>query len=97
MKTNLDDEISMIKSLKRIYSMFKVGNSGLLGINMTVLSKKGIYVRIDALDRSRSLEILEGHGVGQRVRRLLRAYWSKSTMVARAGGYYMTGFKGERA
>ena len=50
----------------------------------------------DALDRSRSLKILEGYGVGQRVRRLLRAYWSKSTMVARAGGYYGTGFKGER-
>ena len=50
----------------------------------------------DALDRSRSLEILERYGVGQRVRRLLREYWSKSTMVARAGGYYGTGFKGER-
>ena len=50
----------------------------------------------DALDRSRSLEILEGYGVRQRGRRLLRAYWSKSTMVAREGGYYGTGFKGER-
>ena len=36
-----------------------------------------------ALDRSRSLEILKGYGVGQRVRRLLREYWNKSTMVAR--------------
>ena len=27
----------------------------------------------DALERSRSLEILEGYGLGQRVRRLLRA------------------------
>ena len=50
----------------------------------------------DALDRSRSLEILKGYGVGQRVRRLLREYWNKLTMVARAGGYYRTGFKGER-
>ena len=50
----------------------------------------------DALDRSRSLEILEGYGVGQQVRRQLREYWNKSTMVARAGGYYGTGFKGER-
>ena len=50
----------------------------------------------DALDRYRSLEILEGYGVGQRVRRLMREYWSKSTMVARAGGYYRTRFKGER-
>ena len=50
----------------------------------------------DALDRSRSLEILEGYGMVQRVRRLLWEYWRKSTMVARAGGYYGTGFKGER-
>ena len=50
----------------------------------------------DDLDRSRSLEILEGYGVVKRVRRLLRVYWNTSTMVARAGGYYGTGFKGER-
>ena len=49
-----------------------------------------------ALDRSRILEILEGYGVGPRVRRLLRTYWEKLTMVARAGGYYRTGFKGAR-
>ena len=30
------------------------------------------------------------------MRRLLREYWNKSTMVARAGGYYGNGFKGER-
>ena len=29
----------------------------------------------DALDRSRSLEILKGYGVGERVRRLLTVYW----------------------
>ena len=50
----------------------------------------------DALDRSRSLEILEVYGVGQRVRRVLQSYWRKSTVVARAGGYYGSGFKGER-
>ena len=50
----------------------------------------------DALDMSRSLEILEVYGLGQRLRWLLRAYWRKSTMLARAGGYYRTGFKGER-
>ena len=48
----------------------------------------------EALDRSRSLEILEGYGVGPRARRLLRTYWEKSTMVSRSGGYYGTGFKG---
>ena len=46
--------------------------------------------------RSRSLEILKGYGTGQQVRRLLREYWNKSTMVASAGVYYRTGFKGER-
>ena len=50
----------------------------------------------DALDRSRSLEILKGYGVGERVRRMLPEYWDKTTMVARAGGYYGKGFKGGR-
>ena len=50
----------------------------------------------DALDKSRSLEILKGYRVGERVIRMLREYWNKSTMVARSGGYYRTGFKGER-
>ena len=34
----------------------------------------------DALDRSRSLEILKGYGVGERVRRLLTVYWGRTTM-----------------
>ena len=50
----------------------------------------------DALDRSRSLEILKGYGVGGRVRKLLREYWEIMTMVARAGSYYGKGFKGGR-
>ena len=50
----------------------------------------------DALDRSRSLEILKGYGVVDRVRRILREYWDKTTMVAMAGGYYRKGFKGGR-
>ena len=50
----------------------------------------------ESLDMSRSLEILEGYGVGPRARRLLWVYWRKSTMVARAGGYFGTGFKGAR-
>ena len=49
----------------------------------------------DALDRSRSLEILKGCGVGERVRRLLTVYWERKTMVAMAGSYYRKGFKGE--
>ena len=39
----------------------------------------------DALDRSRSLEILKGYRVGERVRRLLSVYWERTKMVARAG------------
>ena len=50
----------------------------------------------DALDRSRTLEILKGYGVGERVRRLLTVYWERTAMVARAGTYYGKGFKGER-
>ena len=50
----------------------------------------------DALDRLWTLEILKGCGVGERVRRLLTVYWEMATMVARAGGYYGKGFKGER-
>ena len=46
LKMNIDDAISMIRSLQSIYNIFKVGNSDLLGIQITVLSKKGIYVRI---------------------------------------------------
>ena len=50
----------------------------------------------DALDRSRTLEILKGYGVGDRVRRFLAVYWERTTMVARAGSYYGKGFKGDR-
>ena len=50
----------------------------------------------DALDRSRTLDILEGYGVGPKVRRLLGNYWKQATLAARAGRYYGTAFKGER-
>ena len=50
----------------------------------------------DALYRSRCLEILEAYGVGPSARRLLKTYWRRLTMVARAGGYYGEAFKGVR-
>ena len=50
----------------------------------------------DALDRSRSLEIHKGYGVGVRVRSMLREYWDRTRMVTRAGSYYGKGFKGGR-
>ena len=50
----------------------------------------------DALDRSRCPEILERYDMGPQACRLLRAYWGKMKMVARAGGYYGEAFKGAR-
>ena len=49
----------------------------------------------DALNRSRCLEILE-YGIGPQARKLLKTYWHRLIMVARAGGYYKTAFRGER-
>ena len=53
-----------------------------------------LHKAYDALDRYRCLEILEEYGMGPRSRRLLHTYWRRLTMVARAGGYYGTAFKG---
>ena len=55
-----------------------------------------LHKAYDALDRSRCLEILEGYGFGPRARKLLKKYWHLLTMVAQAGGYYGTAFRGER-
>ena len=55
-----------------------------------------LHKAYDALDRSRCLEILEGYGIGPRARKLLKNYCHLLTMVARAGGYYGTAFRGER-
>ena len=42
----------------------------------------------DALDWDRCLEILALYGVVPRALQLLRTYWGRLTMVAKAGGYY---------
>ena len=55
-----------------------------------------LHKAYNTLDRSRYLETLEGYGVRPRARRLLKAYWEKMKMVARAGGYYGDTFKGDR-
>ena len=55
-----------------------------------------LHKAYDALDRSRCLEILEGYIVGPHARELLRKYWHRLTMVARAFSYYGTAFGGER-
>ena len=55
-----------------------------------------LHKAYNALDRSRCLEILEGYGIGPCARNIPKNYWHCLTMVARAGGYYGTYFRGER-
>ena len=55
-----------------------------------------LHKAYEALDRSRCLEILEGYSIRPRARNLLKKYWHRLTMVARAGGYCGTAFQGER-
>ena len=40
----------------------------------------------NAMDRERCLLILEGHGVGPNMRRLIRHFWAKATNQCRASG-----------
>ena len=53
-----------------------------------------LHKAYDALNRSRFLEILEGYSVGHRAFRLFQIYWSRLSMVAKAGGYYRDNFTG---
>ena len=55
-----------------------------------------LHKAYDVLGRSMCLEILEGYGIGPQARKLLKIYWHRLTMVAQAGGYYGTAFRGER-
>eukprot|EP00978_Attheya_sp_CCMP212_P014987 scaffold38492_cov35-Attheya_sp.AAC.1 len=50
----------------------------------------------DALDRERCLEIVEAYGTGKCVVRLLKAYWSKQKIVAKASGYHGEPFSSTR-
>ena len=47
----------------------------------------------DSMDRERCIMILEGHGAGPRMIRLIRGYWRDAIMVCRAMGNYGTPFK----
>ena len=49
-----------------------------------------------ALDRSRCPEVMEGYGVGPQACRIVQEYWSRLTMVARAGGCYGAAFTGSQ-
>ena len=42
----------------------------------------------DTLDRQRTLEILEGYGVGANIRRILSTIWDGDTMVPKQSGYF---------
>ena len=48
----------------------------------------------DALVREQCMDILVGYGVGPRMESILWHYWDHLSMVARAGRYYVTPFKG---
>jgi hypothetical protein len=50
----------------------------------------------DTLDRERTLEILEGYGVGPMVIRLLRTFWEQQQVVSRLGGYHGKPFEADR-
>ena len=55
-----------------------------------------LHKAYDALDRPICLEVLEGYSVGPRACWLLRIYWVRLRMVARAGGYYGLEFQGSK-
>ncbi len=50
----------------------------------------------DTMDRERCLLILEGHGTGPNMCRLIRHFWDEATNVCRASGNYGTPFKAGR-
>jgi hypothetical protein len=60
----------------------------------------GVFINLkkafDAMDRERCLLILEGHGAGPNMRRLIRHFWDEATNVCRASGNYGAPFKAGR-
>jgi hypothetical protein len=50
----------------------------------------------DTMDSERCILILEGHGAGPRLIRLVWTYWQDAIMVCRASEYYGTAFKAGR-
>jgi hypothetical protein len=48
------------------------------------------------MDRERCLLLLEGHGAGPNMRRLIRHFWDEATNVCRASGNYGAPFKAGR-
>ena len=60
----------------------------------------GVFINLkkafDVMDRERTLLLLEGHGVGLNMRRLIHHFWDEATNVCRALGNYGTPFKAGR-
>jgi hypothetical protein len=60
----------------------------------------GVFIDLkkafDAMDWERCLLLLEGHGAGPNMRRLIRHFWDKATNVCRASGNYGAPFKAGR-
>jgi hypothetical protein len=60
----------------------------------------GVFIDLkkafDAMDRERCLFLLEGHGAGPNMRRLIRHFWDEATNVCRASGNYGAPFKAGR-
>ena len=60
----------------------------------------GVFIDLkkvfDAMDQVHCLLILEGHGVGPNMRRLIRHFWDEATNVCRASGNYGAPFKAGR-
>ena len=50
----------------------------------------------DTLDRSRTLLILEGYGVGPNTLRIIRTFWERHTVIPRASGYHGRAFRATR-
>jgi len=60
----------------------------------------GVFINLkkafDSMDRERCLLLLEGHGTGPNMRRLIRHFWDEATNVCRASGNYGSFFKAGR-
>ena len=68
----------------------------LTAMREAVIFEVFLYIQkaYNALDRERALDLLVAYEVGPRMVRLLRAYWDRLTMMAKAGGYFGRPFKG---
>jgi hypothetical protein len=62
-------------------------------LHMIFLDLKKAY---DTLDRSRTMKILEGYGVGENVQRIIGKIWNGDTMVTKQAGFFGKPFRASR-